>query len=83
MSDGKPMRLCISCRESFEKSTLLRVVNAEGRLVLDQKQKMNARGAYICRNMDCINTAKKRSAFKRVFKGLEDNDIYTQLTGEI
>lgn len=83
MSNNKPMRLCISCRNSFEKNTLLRVVNVDGIMVVDHKHKINARGAYICCNDECISLAKKRGAFKRVFKGLEENDIYTQLAGEI
>ena len=53
-------RTCIACRTKNAKYNLLRIVADEnGNAVLDEMQKMNTRGIYICNNKDCINKLLK------------------------
>ena len=52
------MRMCVGCREMKEKRELIRVVSSpEGEVSLDPTGKKSGRGAYVCRNADCLKRA--------------------------
>ena len=54
------MRQCLGCGEMKDKRTLMRVLKTpEDEIVLDLTGKKNGRGAYICKNLDCLQKAKK------------------------
>lgn len=56
-----PQRTCIICREKQDKRALVRLVRqAEGEVVLDPTGKQNGRGAYICQQATCWETAVAR-----------------------
>ena len=59
------MRRCVGCMTSFPKSEVLRFVALDGKIVIDRTGKLNGRGTYICRSMDCFDAAikKKRLSF--------------------
>ncbi len=64
-----PMRKCIGCMESFPKKELCRIVKTkENEIFLDSKGKLNGRGTYVCKNIECLNKAIKS---KRLSKSLE------------
>lgn len=64
-----PQRMCVGCREMKNKRELLRVVRTpEGQIDFDPTGKKAGRGAYICPQIDCLNTAVKG---KRLQKALE------------
>ncbi|MDD2484154.1 MAG: YlxR family protein [Eubacteriales bacterium] len=64
-----PMRRCVGCMESKPKKELIRVTAGEsGEIAIDPTGKANGRGVYLCPNLDCFATAKKRKALSR---GLE------------
>ena len=68
MSVKIPLRQCISCRNAFDKRTLIRLtVNTQGEISVDLTGKAQGRGAYICKNMSCLENAVKKGAFKRNF----------------
>ena len=55
-----PERQCISCRNMFPKKDLIRVVKqADGTYFIDETNKSNGRGAYICNKEECINKCIK------------------------
>ena len=61
-----PIRQCIGCREQKPKNELLRVVRTpEGTVLLDFRGKVSGRGAYLCRNTDCLKRAIKSRALER------------------
>ena len=63
-----PMRQCLGCREMKPKRELIRVVRSpEGGISLDFKGKKPGRGAYVCRNPDCLKRAEKTKALSRAF----------------
>ena len=65
----EPQRMCIACREMKEKRELIRVVRSpEGELSLDAVGKAPGRGAYICRQEECLKRAIKTKALERAFK---------------
>ncbi len=66
-----PMRMCTGCMEMKPKKELIRVVkNNEGEVTLDPTGKKPGRGAYVCRNLGCLEKAVKS---KRLNKNLETN----------
>ena len=61
-----PMRMCVGCREMKEKKTLIRVVRSpEGDVSLDPTGKKSGRGAYVCRDPDCLKRAVKQRQLER------------------
>ena len=48
-------RMCISCRKRDKKEELLRIIAKEKKAYLDNLQKENTRGIYICDKKECIN----------------------------
>ena len=59
-----PMRMCLGCHEMKPKAELVRVVkDKEERVFLDLTGKANGRGAYICKNVDCLKKARKSQKF--------------------
>ncbi|MBA5850460.1 YlxR family protein [Clostridium sp. cel8] len=79
-----PQRMCLGCMEMKPKRELIRIVkNKEGEVFLDPTGKKNGRGAYICKNITCLENAFKN---KRLQKNLEtniDTELYNALKEEI
>jgi len=75
-----PQRKCINCGNLYNKNDLLRIVNnKEMGIVIDESGKLNGRGAYICKNKECIKEVKKNNKLNRVFKQKVDKKIYEEL----
>jgi len=56
-----PSRTCIGCRKVFEKTALIRIVQApDGQLVPDIKAKLPGRGVYLCSRPSCIQKAVRK-----------------------
>ena len=56
-----PMRMCTGCGEMFDKRTLVRVVKSpDGEVSLDLTGKKSGRGAYVCKNAECLKKARKK-----------------------
>ncbi|MDR0271758.1 MAG: YlxR family protein [Clostridiales bacterium] len=78
MKNKNPQRRCVGCREMKDKSSLIRItVNAEGEVISDNKAP--GRGAYICRNNDCIQNAQKLKGLERSLKRSVPLEIYEKL----
>ena len=79
-----PMRMCTGCREMKPKKELVRVVKTtENEIKLDLTGKLNGRGAYICKNKECLAKAKKTNALSRAFEMAVSEEIYNQLETEL
>lgn len=75
-----PMRKCTGCREMKPKKELIRVVRSpEGVVSLDFKGKSPGRGAYICRNTECLKKAQKSKAFERSLDTIMPAELYDDL----
>lgn len=79
-----PERMCTGCMEMKPKKDLIRIVRSkEGEISVDMVGKKPGRGAYICKNIECLEKAVKT---KRLEKNLEvkiDEEIYSKLREEI
>ncbi|MCI5886048.1 MAG: YlxR family protein [Clostridiales bacterium] len=60
-----PMRRCVGCMESRPKKELIRIAGYEGEVSVDITGRAKGRGAYICRNADCLKLAIRKNALKR------------------
>ena len=85
-----PERLCLGCQERFLKKDLVRIVKSpEGEFSvdttgkLDLTGKLNGRGAYICKKVDCLRKAVKGHRFERSFKGAIDKSVYEVLEQQL
>lgn len=74
-----PMRLCVACRQSNEKTKLFRVVRTYEDIAVDMTYRMNGRSAYVCKDASCIALAQKKHAFDRSLSKHISEDIYEQL----
>jgi protein of hypothetical function DUF448 len=75
-----PQRKCIVCGNLYDKNDLLRVVkNKDLGVVIDETGKLNGRGAYICKNNECLKEVKKNNKLNRVFKQKIDDKLYEEL----
>lgn len=90
-----PLRKCTGCGEMKPKKELIRVVKAPdikdengepvaaGELSLDFIGKKPGRGAYLCRNSECLKAAKKAKRLERAFSCKIPEDIYNRLENEL
>ena len=80
-----PMRMCIGCRERFDKRELIRVVRTpEGEVVIDDTGKKSGRGAYLCPGSSkCLTRAMKSKALERMLEVTIDDAVYEKLKEQI
>ena len=79
-----PMRSCVVCGEKLEKKDLIRVVrNKNGEVFVDSTGKANGRGAYLKKDIDVINKAKKSKILDRRLEVEVLLSIYEELVNMI
>lgn len=79
-----PMRMCTGCGEMFDKRELVRVVkNSDGEISLDLTGKKPGRGAYVCRNSECLKKARKSKRIEKVFAVSIPSEIYDKMEAEM
>ena len=79
-----PMRTCVVTHEKCEKRDLLRVVrNNEGVVFVDDTLKANGRGAYLKKDKDVIEKARKTKVLERHLDVKIDDNIYDELLTKI
>ena len=76
-----PQRMCIVCRKMYPQSSLIRVVRENGTdaVKTDMEKKLFGRGAYICKNIDCIRTAQKKKGIERHLKCAVPQELYKSM----
>lgn len=76
--------MCTGCGEMFDKRTLVRVVKSpDGEVSLDLTGKKSGRGAYVCKNLECLKKARKKRAFERAFSMQIEDSVYEIMEEEI
>jgi len=75
-----PMRTCVVTREQFEKKDLIRVVkNNEGNVFVDETGKANGRGAYIKKDLEVLEKAKKTKVLDKHLETTISEEVYEEL----
>lgn len=90
-----PMRMCTGCGEMKPKRELVRVVKApqkadeaeEGQgkaeISLDLTGKKPGRGAYICRDAECLKKARKQRRLEKAFSCKIPDEVYDRMEEEM
>lgn len=64
-----PTRMCVACRQTSAKRTLIRLVRDPSGIVdIDPTGKRNGRGAYLCPVRRCWDQALRRGALEHALK---------------
>lgn len=75
-----PMRTCVVTREKLEKKDLVRIVRTpEGTVEIDLNGKKNGRGAYLKKDLEVFEKAKKSKILERVLEIEINDDVYEEL----
>ncbi len=79
-----PGRRCNGCMQSFDKRDLIRVVRSpEGVISIDFTGKTPGRGAYLCKNPDCLKKAIKAKRIDRALETAIPDEVYGELEGTL
>ena len=80
-SKKTPMRMCLGCRQMLPKRDLIRIVlPKEGEMSADPTGRAHGRGAYVCRNLECLSKASKQKAVRLPQELVEQ--LKKEITGE-
>ena len=75
-----PERTCIVCRKKAGKENFLKVVKTkDGGFAVQREKKIDGRGAYICKDSECLAKCQKTKALNRVFKTNVPTEIYEDI----
>lgn len=80
----QPLRTCMGCNNKKEKRELIRIVkNKENKISLDTTGKQEGRGAYLCKNIACLEKAIKSKRLEKALDTKISDEIYENLRGVI
>ncbi len=83
MAKKIPVRQCIGCGEMKNKKDMMRILRTpEEEIVLDFTGKKNGRGAYLCKQSECLKLARKNKGLERSFKMSIQSQVYDKLEEE-
>lgn len=79
-----PMRRCVATGESCPKKELLRIVRTpEGTVEVDPTGKRNGKGAYLKKDLQALEIARKRNALGRALEVEISEEVYEAIKKEI
>ena len=80
MNKKIPMRSCSVTRERLPKWELLRIVRTpDDEIKVDESGKLNGKGAYIKKDINVLNMAKKNKALERALEHVIDDSVYLEI----
>lgn len=75
-----PLRMCVVTREKYEKRELLRVVRTpDGEVLIDETSRMNGKGAYLKKDAEVINKARKNKILDRALEVEVPDYLYDEM----
>ena len=75
-----PLRTCVVTKEQFPKQELLRIVrDKEGNVTVDETGRANGRGAYIKKDLEKLDKAKKSKILEKKLECSIDDSIYEEI----
>ena len=75
-----PLRTCVITKEKLPKKELIRVVRTpEGTVIIDESGKANGRGAYLKKELETFEKAKKTKALNRHLEIEVPDEIFDKL----
>ena len=80
MAKKIPMRRCVATFESLPKKDLLRSVRTpEGELKVDPTGRANGHGAYLKKDVEAVELAKKKGSLKRALETDIPDEFYEEI----
>ena len=75
-----PMRSCVITKEKLPKNELLRIVrDPNGMVSVDTTGKINGRGAYIKKDKEVLDKAKKSKILERILEVPLSDEVYLEI----
>jgi uncharacterized protein len=76
-----PVRTCVACRQEAGKRNLVRLVRdpTTGEVKVDPTGRANGRGAYLHRDPDCVELARRRGGLARALKAPVPPEVWNSL----
>lgn len=83
-----PLRKCMGCMQQFPKKELVRVVKSkldeeQYEISLDLTGKKSGRGAYVCKNVQCLKAARKAKRLERALECEIPAEVYEKMEREM
>lgn len=85
-----PQRKCLGCNEMFSKKELIRVVKCKTgeeeniyEISLDLTGKKSGRGAYVCKNLQCLQKARKAKRIEKALECVIPEEVYDRMEQEL
>lgn len=80
----KLQRSCIGCNTKKNKEEFIRISkNKNGIIEIDDNNKNQGRGAYICKNINCLEMAIKKRKLEKSFSSKIEENLYEKIRGVI
>ncbi len=74
-----PLRSCVITKEKLPKRELIRVVRTNEGIKVDVTGKLNGRGAYIKKDINVLNAAKKNKVLNKHLEVSIEDSIYDEI----
>ena len=79
-----PMRTCVVTKEKYPKYELIRIVrDTSGEVKVDLTGKLNGKGAYLKKELEVIEKAKKTKILERFLEVAVPDSVYDELENNI
>lgn len=79
-----PMRTCVVTKEKFPKNELIRIVRTpDANVLVDEKGKVNGHGAYIKKDLEVLEKARKSKVLDRYLEIEVPLEVYEELNNII
>ncbi len=80
----QPQRTCMGCNSKKDQNELIRISkNKNNEISINENQKLDGRGAYLCSNIKCLEKVMKTKRIERIFGIQISDEIYEKLRGVI
>ncbi len=84
MTKKQPQRTCMGCNQKRDKKELIRIVkNKDNQILVDKTGRQEGRGAYICKNIECLEKVIKSKRLEKVLDIKISQEIYESIRGVI
>lgn len=71
--------MCVVTREKWPKNELIRVVNTANGVIVDPTGKVNGHGAYLKKDLEVFEKAKKSKVLNRVLETTVSDELFDEL----
>lgn len=71
--------MCVVTREKYPKKELIRIVRTEDGIKVDETGKLNGRGAYLKKDLEVFEKAKKTKVLDRMLEQKVPDEVFEEL----